>query len=84
MRPIALTPAQQRRLEKLAGEARRSARAMLKFVLRDGFEACEEDVRESRAADAEIAARSAVTHADAMARARAAIAPHARGSRKAA
>jgi len=84
MKPVALTSAQQRRLEKLAHDARRSPRAMLKFVLRDGFEVCEEDVREARAADAEIAARSAVTHADAMARARAAIAPHARRSRKAA
>ena len=84
MRPLALTSTQQHRLEKLAHEAKRSPRAMLKFVLRDGFEACEEDVRETRTVDVEIAAGRTVTHADAMARMRAAIAPHVRKSRKAA
>ena len=70
---MALTPAQQRRLERLAREAGRTPKAMLKFVLRDGFEACEEDVRESVAADAEFAAGKGVPHREAMRRARAAI-----------
>ncbi len=50
MRQLALTTAQQRRLERLAREAKRTPKAMLQFVLRDGFEACEEDVRENLAA----------------------------------
>ena len=41
MRPLALTPVQQRRLEKLAREAGRTPRTMLKFVLRDGFDYCD-------------------------------------------
>lgn len=49
MKPLALTAAQQRRLERLARDAGRTPKAMLKFVLRDGFDACEEDVRESLA-----------------------------------
>ena len=73
MKPLALTAPQQRRLERLARGAGRSPRAMLKFVLRDGFDACEEDLRESLAADAEFAAGKGVTHKDAMTRARAAI-----------
>ena len=40
MRSPALTPAQQRRLEKLAREAGRSPQSMLRFVLRDGFDYC--------------------------------------------
>ena len=35
-----LTPAQRRRLEKLAREAGRSPESMFRFVLRDGFEQC--------------------------------------------
>jgi predicted transcriptional regulator len=73
MKPLTLTAAQQRRLERLARDAERTPKAMLKFVLRDGFDACEEDVRESLAADAEFAAGKAVTHKEAMRRARAAI-----------
>src|SRR6266496_250058 len=65
MRQLALTTTQQRRLERLAREARRTPKAMLQFVLRDGFEACEEDVRESLAADAEFASGKSVTHKEA-------------------
>lgn len=39
MRSLALSPAQQRRLEKLARLAGRTPQSMLHFVLRDGFEA---------------------------------------------
>ena len=51
---MALTPAQQRRLEKLARDAERTPTQTLKFVLRDGFDVCEWEVRESRAADYEV------------------------------
>jgi len=50
-KPFALNEAQQRRLERLARDAGRSPVETLKFVLRDGFEFCEWEVRESRAAD---------------------------------
>jgi len=69
-RPFALTPAQQRRLEKLARDAGRSAGETLRFVLQDGFEFCEWEVRESRAADAAAKRRGAVPDAMAQRRAR--------------
>lgn len=81
---IALAPLEQRRLERLAKRAGRSPRAMLKFVLRDGFDACEEDVRENGRADAEFAAGKSVSHKDAMNRACATIAAHARRHKQAA
>ena len=68
MRLIALTPAQQRRLEKLAREAGRAPRSMLRFVLRDGFEQCEEDVLRVKRAEADVRKRGTVTHAEAMRR----------------
>ena len=55
MKPLTLSPAEQRRLEKLARDAGRSPRAMMRFVLRDGFEYAEWQVRESLAAEAEAA-----------------------------
>lgn len=78
MPSISLSPAQQRRLEQLARDAGRTPKAMLKFVLRDGFDACDEDLRESRAADAEFLAGKSVTHRDAMRRAVAAVESRAR------
>ena len=81
---IALTPLEQRRLERLAKRTGRSLKAMLKFVLRDGFDACEEDVRENLAADAEFAAGKSVAHKDSMNRARAVIAAHSRRHKQAA
>ena len=84
MRQLALTTAQQRRLERLAREAGRTSKAMLQFVLRDGFEACEEDVCENLAADAEFASGKSVAHKEAMRRARSAIESHARRHKQAA
>ena len=84
MKQLALTAVQQRRLERLAQEAGRTPSTMLRFVLRDGFDACEEDVRESRAADAEFAAGHAVSHKDAMKRARSVIGSHGRSHKQAA
>ncbi len=85
-RPFALTPAQQRRLEKLARDAGRTAGETLRFVLKDGFEFCEWEVREGRAADAEAKRRAAVPDGEAQRRARQLIdSAHARRrSRKAA
>jgi len=84
MQPFALTQAQQRRLERIAREAGRSPQAMFRFVLRDGFEQCEEDVRASIAADAEAARGELVPNEQVMEEARAIIARHARAPRKAA
>jgi hypothetical protein len=47
MKLLALSPAEQRRLEKLARDAGRSPRSMMRFVLRDGFDFCEWIVAES-------------------------------------
>ncbi len=82
MRHLSLTDAQQRRLERLAREAGRTPKSMFRFVLRDGFDACEEDVRESRAADAEFAAGKGVPHMEVMKRVRSAIESHARRQRQ--
>ncbi|MSQ73056.1 MAG: hypothetical protein EXR27_17465 [Betaproteobacteria bacterium] len=76
MPQLKLTKAQQHRLERLADEARRTPKAMLRFVLRDGFEACEEDVRENLAADAEFASGKSVMHKEAMRRARSTVESH--------
>lgn len=75
-RPFSLSPAQQRRVEKLARDAGRSASETLRFVLRDGFEFCEWEVRESRAADAEAGRPAAVPDAEAQRQALAAIVAH--------
>jgi len=69
-KPFMLNQAQQRRLEKLAREAGRPAAATLRFVLRDGFEFCEWEVGESRAADVETKRRGAVPDAEAQGRVR--------------
>ena len=61
-----LTKADQRRLERLAKAADRTPQAMLRFVLRDGFAACEENVAECKAADREIAEGKFVSHASLM------------------
>jgi len=77
-----LTKAQQRRLEKLAREARRTPQAMLRFVLRDGFELCEEDVAAARSAEVELAESGTVPHRQVSNEARAVIARHARAPRR--
>ena len=69
-KPFALNEAQQRRLQKLARDAGRSPAETLKFVLSDGFEFCEWEVRESRAADVDTRTRGAVPLHEARRRAR--------------
>ena len=54
MKPLALTPAQQRRLHKLARDAGRTPEQTFRFVLRDGFDFCEWEVRETSASEADI------------------------------
>jgi len=76
MRSLALTPAQQRRIAKLAQLAGRTPQSMLRFVLRDGLDATEEDVRETIDADEDIDRNGAVPHGTVMARARATIERH--------
>lgn len=53
----------QKRLERLAASAGRTPQAMLRFVLRDGFSACEEDVAESLRADREFQQGASAGHA---------------------
>ena len=77
-----LNQAQQRRLVKLAREAGRTPQSMLRFVLRDGFEQCEEDVQAALMADSEIARAGTVPHQQVMNEARATIARHARAQRR--
>lgn len=63
---LALTRVDQKRLERLAEMAGRSSRSLLKFVLRDGFEAVEQDIRETLAAELDVARHGSVPHADVM------------------
>ncbi|MFI4939891.1 MAG: hypothetical protein ACHP7O_06065 [Burkholderiales bacterium] len=62
----ALSKADQKRLERLAELAGRTPQAMLRYVLRDGFAVCEEDVAENQKADAEFAQGQSVDHATVM------------------
>ena len=78
----ALTRGQQRRLEKLAREAGRTPQAMLRFVLRDGFDLCEEDIAAALSAEAELARSGTVPHRQVSNEARAVIANHARTPRR--
>lgn len=85
MPSLALSATQQRRLEKLARDTGRTPQAMLRFVLRDGFELCELEVNESMAAEHEAARCGYVPHAEALRQTRAVIdAAHARKRRQAA
>ena len=73
MRSLALTMTQQRRLEKLARDAGRTPHAMLRFVLRDGFDLCEIEVNESIAAERDAARRGYIQHEEARRLTRAVI-----------
>lgn len=84
MLPMSLTPAQQCRLEKLAKNSGRTPRAMLRFVLRDGFDFCEWEIREGAAAERDANRRGYIPHQEVKRQAQAVIAAHARKSRAAA
>jgi hypothetical protein len=77
MRALEITSGQQRRIEKLAQLAGRTPRSMLRFVLRDGLEATEQDVRETIEADEDIDRNGAIPNREVIARARATIERHA-------
>jgi len=51
MDSLELSPAQRRRIERLAQVAGRTPQSMLRFVLRDGIEATEQGVGETIKAD---------------------------------
>ena len=70
---LALTKAEQKRLADLANLTGRSPRATLRFVLRDGLDAVEEDVRETLQGEAEGDARQVIAHAQVMAEVRAMV-----------
>lgn len=63
---LALAKGDQKRLEQLAALAGRSPQSMLKIVLRDGFDAVEEDIRETLAAERDIELHGTVPHAEVM------------------
>ena len=65
-----------RRLEKLAAEAGRTPRAMLKFVLRDGFAETERVVRAVRRGRDDVAAGRTHLHAAIMSTADAILSGH--------
>ena len=56
----------QSRISRLADASGRSPAAMLRFVLRDGFDAVELSIKENALADAQFAAGATAVHADAM------------------
>ena len=63
---IQLPKVAQTRIGRLAHAAGRSPAAMLRLVLRDGFDAVELSIKENAQADAEFAAGVTVAHADVM------------------
>ena len=63
---IQLPKVAQTRISRLAQASGRSPAAMLRFVLRDGFDAVERNIKENAQADAEFAAGATVAHADVM------------------
>jgi hypothetical protein len=81
MKPLALNVAQQKRLERLARETGRTPEQALTFILRDGFDYCEWQVRESIAADTEAARVGTIPNEVVMREARAMI-EAARGRRR--
>jgi len=74
---LALSQAEQRRLEKLAEEAGRTPKAMLKHVLRNGFDYTEEFVRKVKEGLAELDAGKGVPRAVVSEQARRIVAKHA-------
>ena len=63
---IQLPKVAQTRISRLALASGRSPAAMLRFVLRDGFDAVELSIKENAQADEQFAAGATVSHADVM------------------
>lgn len=72
-----LSPHDQRRLERLAAVAGRTPKAMLKYVLRDGFDYCEYVVNAVNEGLDDIRAGKVAASADVKRKARETIARHA-------
>ncbi|MDP2793649.1 MAG: hypothetical protein Q8O25_06145 [Sulfurisoma sp.] len=72
----ALSSTDQRRLERLAAAAGRTSKAMLKHVLRDGFDYCEYVVNAVNQGIEDVQAGKLVASDDVRRKAREAIARH--------
>lgn len=85
MPTLLLSQTQQRRLTKLARDAGRTPEQTLRFVLRDGFDFCEWEVRESLAAESDAAQYGTIPNDEVQCRASALIeSAHARRRKQAA
>jgi predicted transcriptional regulator len=74
MATMELSPAVVRRVNKLAKEAGRTPEEMMPFVLKEGLDFCEEDVRLTKLADDECEAGKVYTFDEMDRRVRQAIA----------
>lgn len=81
MDTLSLSQADTRRLEKLASEAGRTPRDVLKYVLRDGFDTTEYAIK---AVKARMQSGEHVSHEDAMQQLDNMIECHARNKKQAA
>jgi len=81
---VALSEADRKRLQRLAAAAGSTPQRMLKFVLRDGFDYCEELVHRVNEGIASGRRGAIVSDSEARVELRAMIARHGRRSRKAA
>ena len=63
---IQLPKVVQTRISRLAHASGRSPAAMLRYVLRDGFDMVEISIKENALADAQFAAGNTATHAQVM------------------
>jgi len=67
---IQLPKVVQTRINRLAKATGRSPATMLRFVLRDGFEAVELSIKENAVADADFASGASLSHNDVLREAR--------------
>lgn len=81
---ITLKPLMTRRLIKLAKDAHRAPEAMLTYVLRDGFEYCEQTVRSVNAGLADVEAGRVIPQHQAMAEIKRRLNAHTRRDKEAA
>ena len=74
MKSPTLSAADRKRLEQLARASGRTPARTLKFVLRDGFDFCEWEIREGEASDESVRLHGTLPNAEVQRQARAAIA----------
>lgn len=63
---VFLGKSDQKRVERLAALAGRSPKSILRFVLRDGFDAIETEIRETLAAERDLELHGGIPHAEVM------------------